>query len=53
MNEDLEQRNLPLHIFTHDRLLRMIERNKRRLGVSSSYITQNYNRFFQKYCYKL
>ena len=47
MNEDLEQRNLPLHIFTHDRLLRMIERNQRRLGVSSSYITQNYNRFFQ------
>ena len=46
MNEDLEQRRVPLHIYTHRRLRDMLNRNHRRLAASANYITQNYNRFF-------
>lgn len=46
MNEDLEQRNSPIHIYTHDRLLNMIERNEDRLRRSGSFIINHYNRFF-------
>lgn len=46
MNEDLEQSRAPFHAYTHRRLRDMINRNHRRMEMSASYITQNYNRFF-------